>query len=88
MVFFLQTLQWGTWGPISESMKAAFPGWGPSTIALMINWGTIMYVIFIIPMCCGIQRFGLRAGIVSSAALMAIGTGIRCITKETPAFTM
>lgn len=85
---WLHTLQWGTWGPISESMIAAFPGWSQSTVALMVNWGTIMYVLFIIPMCWGMQRFGLRAGVVTSAALMAIGTVIRCITKETPAFTI
>ena len=83
-----QTLEWSTWGPISESMNAAFPGWGPSTVAMMANWGTIIYMVCVIPLCWAMERFGLRSGMVGSAALMAIGTGIRCIVKQTPTFTM
>ncbi|MPC14812.1 Disrupted in renal carcinoma protein 2 [Portunus trituberculatus] len=85
---WIHTLQWSTWGPISESMNAAFPGWGPSTVALMVNWGTIMYVLCVAPLCWGMQRYGLRAGVVTSAAFMAIGTGLRCLTKQTPTFTI
>lgn len=85
---WIHTLQWGTWGPISESMNAAFPGWGPSTVTLMVNWGTIMYVLCVFPLSWAMQQYGLRVGVVTSASFMAIGTGIRCITMKTPAFTI
>lgn len=81
-------MEWIIWGPISESMKAAFPGWGPSTVAMMVNWGTIMFVLFFLPLCWFTQRYGLRAGVVTSAAFLATGTALRCITSTTPAFTM
>ncbi|KAK8406466.1 hypothetical protein O3P69_007252 [Scylla paramamosain] len=85
---WIHTLQWSMWGPISESMNAAFPGWDPSTVALMVNWGTIMYMLCVVPLCWGMQRYGLRAGVLTSATFMAIGTGIRCFTRQTPTFTI
>lgn len=88
MGFTWQTAQWNTWGPISESMDAAFPGWGPSTVAMMANWGTIMFVLFVFPMCWATQRCGLRAGVLSASALMFLGLSLRCITRTLPTFTM
>nr|XP_053646555.1 solute carrier family 49 member 4 homolog isoform X1 [Cherax quadricarinatus] len=88
LVCWFHGVQWNTWGPIAESMEAAFPGWGPSTVAMMANWGTIMFVVFVLPVCWAIQRCGLRAGVVSSAALIFLGTALRCITSTPPVFTV
>ncbi|XP_042211793.1 solute carrier family 49 member 4 homolog isoform X2 [Homarus americanus] len=84
----LHAVQWNTWGPISESMNKSFTGWGQSTVAIMANWGTIMFVVFVFPMCWAIQRYGLRAGVLSCTALVFIGSALRCITLDTPTFTI
>ncbi|XP_047471292.1 solute carrier family 49 member 4 homolog isoform X1 [Penaeus chinensis] len=85
---WLHVVLWNTWGPISESVGAAFPGWGSSTVAMTANWGMIMFVVFVGPMCWATQRCGLRSGVVSSAVLMAIGTTLRCLTRSMPWFTI
>ncbi|KAG7174835.1 Solute carrier family 49 member 4-like 3 [Homarus americanus] len=85
---WVQGVQWNTWGPISESMGAAFPGWGASTVAMMANWGTIMFVVFVFPMSWATQRYSLRAGVVASAALIFVGTSLRCFTRTVPTFTI
>jgi len=38
-----QTVIWNTWGPLAQSAEVAF-GWSLSEIALLTNWGCIMYV--------------------------------------------
>nr|XP_053652616.1 solute carrier family 49 member 4 homolog [Cherax quadricarinatus] len=85
---WVQGVQWNTWGPISESMGAAFPGWGSSTVAMMANWGTIMFVVFVFPMCWATQRYGLRKVVLASTALIFLGTAIRCVTTAGPVFTI
>jgi len=74
---------WNTWGPISESVDAAFSGWGSSTVAMMANWGTITYVIFTFPLLWLMDAKGLRFGILALVTLVAVGTVIRIV----PLFT-
>lgn len=88
LMSWLHVVLWNTWGPISESVGAAFPGWGSSTVAMTANWGMIMFVVFVGPMCWATQRCGLRSGVVSSAVLMAVGTALRCLTRSMPWFTI
>ncbi|XP_076068004.1 solute carrier family 49 member 4 homolog isoform X2 [Oratosquilla oratoria] len=85
---YFQCLQWNTWGPISESVQAAFPNWTPSTVAMMANWGTIMFVLMVVPMCWANQRFGLRAGTLGCAGLLAFGTALRCLPLQEEGFTI
>ena len=41
---------WNTFGPISESVLAVFcPEWTEATLALLGNWGNIMYIVPIVP---------------------------------------
>ncbi|XP_069169376.1 solute carrier family 49 member 4 homolog isoform X2 [Procambarus clarkii] len=80
---WFQCLQWNTWGPLSESMNAAFPGWGAETVAMMANWGTITFVLFVTPMCWLMNTRGLRVGVLCCALLIATGTLVRVI----PLFT-
>ncbi|XP_076067858.1 solute carrier family 49 member 4-like [Oratosquilla oratoria] len=83
-----QCVQWNTWGPISESVQAAFPDWNPSTVAMMANWGTIMFVFFVIPLCWLNQRFGLRTGTLVCCGLVVVGTGLRCLPVSGTVFTV
>ncbi|XP_063586186.1 solute carrier family 49 member 4 homolog isoform X2 [Penaeus indicus] len=80
---WFQCAQWNTWGPISESVNVAFPGWGAETVAMMGNWGTIMFVVGIVPMCWLMEAKGLRAGVLACAGLVAAGTVMRIIPFAT-----
>nr|XP_027214480.1 disrupted in renal carcinoma protein 2 homolog isoform X1 [Penaeus vannamei]XP_027214481.1 disrupted in renal carcinoma protein 2 homolog isoform X1 [Penaeus vannamei]XP_027214482.1 disrupted in renal carcinoma protein 2 homolog isoform X1 [Penaeus vannamei] len=76
---WFQCVQWNTWGPISESVDAAFTGWGSQTVAMMANWGTITFVLSVVPMCWLMETKGLRAGVLTCTILVAIGTVVRII---------
>lgn len=79
----LQCAQWNTWGPISESVDVAFSGWGSQTVAMMGNWGTIMFVVGVVPMCWLLEAKGLRVGVLACAGLLAVGTVMRIIPFAT-----
>ncbi|XP_068207131.1 solute carrier family 49 member 4 homolog [Palaemon carinicauda] len=85
---WLNCVLWDTFGPINESVEAAFPSWGPSTVAMTVNWTTIMFLIFVAPMCLTIQRCGLRTVVIVAAAILFLGTSLRCITTKLPWFTV
>lgn len=78
-IALFQCLQWNTWGPISASVNAAYSGWGSGTVAMMANWGTITFVIFVAPMCWLMNTKGLRAGVFCCAVLIATGTVLRIL---------
>lgn len=41
---------WNTFGPISQSLLVVFcPEWDEATLALLGNWGNIMYLIPVVP---------------------------------------
>ena len=42
-VYMTQSSIWNTWGPLTQSAGVAF-GWSLNDIALLTNWGCIMYV--------------------------------------------
>ena len=78
---------WNTFGPISESVLAVYcPEWTDSTLALLGNWGNIMYVLPIIPVMWYYQTEGLRPAVVMTGAIMTIGTIARCIPFKLHAF--
>lgn len=88
LISWLSCVLWDTFGPINESVAAAFPGWGPSTVAMTVNWTSIMFLIFVAPMCLGIQRCGLRNVMILASTILFIGTAVRCITTKLPWFTV
>ena len=48
--FCLQCMLWNTFGPISQSLLAVYcPDWTEATLALLGNWGNIMYLIPVVP---------------------------------------
>ncbi|KAK8406269.1 hypothetical protein O3P69_007163 [Scylla paramamosain] len=85
---FVLNIEWIMFGPISESMQAAFPGWDEATVTLTINFGMITYIVTFIPVCWAVQRYGLRACLLTTFGLATAGTALRCITSTTPAFTI
>lgn len=88
LIAFLQTIVWGTFGPITESALVAFPTWTEATIAAFPNWGPIIVVVFTIPMMWLTQKLGLRLGVLTCAVLLTSGTLVRCFPSQELPFTI
>ncbi|XP_063591676.1 uncharacterized protein LOC134768807 [Penaeus indicus] len=84
---FLQSMVWGTFGPILESAEAAFD-WTDATVAAFPNWGPVVVVLFTLPMMWLTQKLGLRLGILVCATLIFAGTLVRCFTSDPTLFTV
>ncbi len=44
-----QCLVWNVFGPIAFTVKAAY-GWSDGTLAMMLNWGCIMFLFCLVPL--------------------------------------
>lgn len=64
VLFFLciQCAVWNTWGPITPSVKLAYPHWDDAEIALLSMWGTITMITGLIPMTVLLQAKGECVG--------------------------
>ncbi|KAB7499941.1 Disrupted in renal carcinoma protein 2-like protein, partial [Armadillidium nasatum] len=82
----MQTVVWGTFGPIMDSAQAAF-GWEDSIIAILQSLGPAAVIIFILPSNWFTQTYGARKGLIGATFLMSFATGLRCISSEDKAFT-
>ena len=58
----IQALTWNTWAPISQAAEAAF-GWTDSTVALLTNWGPIMYTLSTLLMAWLMDVKGIKSNI-------------------------
>ena len=71
-----QCLIWNTWGPVELSVKYAY-GWSDLTVAMMANWGTIMFMLGVLPLSYLLESKGLRVATLTVTGLMAAGTVLR-----------
>lgn len=79
---------WNSFGPISTSLLAVLcPEWTDSTLALLGNWGNIMYIIPVIPVLYVFETQGLRVSMIFTASIMLIGTALRCLPVKVSIFT-
>jgi len=84
----LQGMIWNSFGPISTSLLAVLcPYWTNATLALLGNWGNIMYIIPVVPVLWFFETKGLRASMILTATLMLIGTALRTLPLGIPTFT-
>ena len=77
---------WNAWGPVSKAIEPEF-GWSDGTVALLANWGPICYLVAVFPSSWLLDIKGLRASLLVGAALVFVGSGVRCITLRHPAAT-
>ncbi|XP_042868370.1 solute carrier family 49 member 4-like isoform X2 [Penaeus japonicus] len=84
---FFQCSMWSSWGPLNESVQAAYPNWGSSTVAMMANWGTLTCMGFVLVGSWFLHAFGLRVGVLTGAGMLALGTALRTLTVQDVAFT-
>ncbi|XP_067649132.1 solute carrier family 49 member 4-like isoform X2 [Haliotis asinina] len=83
----LQAAVWIQWGPIAAAAEQAY-GWTDGTIALFANWGPITYIPTALLWSWMLDSKGLRTSCLGAAGLVALGTGLRCVYKDPPAFTV
>ncbi len=86
LLCFTQGSVWGTWGPISTSVSYAF-GWSDHDIAILTNWGPIMYVLTAPLFTWILDTKGIRVTCVITSGLVTMGTALRCITHQPPLVT-
>ena len=81
----MQCAVWNTFGPIVKSVEYAYH-WSDATVAMMANWGTIMFIIFVFPLCWLLETLGLRAATITVGTLTAIGATLRVFTTNDTGF--
>ncbi|MPC22600.1 Disrupted in renal carcinoma protein 2 [Portunus trituberculatus] len=67
---FMQCAVWNTWGPITATVKTAYPKWDDAEIALLSMWGTITMITGLVPMTILLQAKGES------------GRKLKCINKN------
>ena len=72
----LQMAVWNTFGPIVKPVEYAYH-WQDSTVAMMANWGTIVFVITVFPLCWLLEYKGLRVTTITVASFVALGAFLR-----------
>lgn len=63
---------------MAQSAEAVFVHWTDGTIAMFANWGTITFLLGIVPMA-WLLEYNLRYSVVLTAGLVAAATTLRCI---------
>ncbi|XP_053407588.1 solute carrier family 49 member 4-like isoform X2 [Mercenaria mercenaria] len=77
----LQNAVWGTWGPIAESAKFVY-GWDTTMVFIIINCGNIGVLLPALFTGHVISGKGLRVSMVVCSFLLAIGAGLRPISRD------
>jgi len=73
-----QCTVWNTWGPVVDIVDLVFPTWSERTVSLFANWGSISFLVFMVPVLY-LQNINLRSSILLSSSLVALGTALRCM---------
>jgi FLVCR family MFS transporter len=74
----MQCLVWITWSPIANNAKKVF-GWNDDTIALLVNWGPILFLP-VSPLSAWIvDTKGLRAAVLLGTGLTFGGAALRLL---------
>lgn len=77
---------WNMWGPIADSAEMAF-NWSNSTIAMLSNYGPIVFITTSFFFSWIMDNKGLRWAIVLTSLFSVVGSILRCITYEQPHVT-
>ena len=57
--------------------QTLFFRWEDSTVAMMANWGTILFVIGVVPLSWLLEAKGLRKTVLLVSFFVALGTTLR-----------
>jgi len=76
---------WNAFGPIYSSIEYAYK-WSDTTVAMMPNWGTITFMIFVFPFVMLVEEKGLKISAILMASLIFAGAALRAISTEDSTF--
>ena len=85
MLSCLQFMIWNAFGPIYSSIEYAYK-WSDTTVAIMPNWGTITFMIFVFPFVMLVEKKGLKISAILMASLIFAGAALRAISTEDSTF--
>ncbi|GFO47080.1 disrupted in renal carcinoma protein 2 homolog [Plakobranchus ocellatus] len=81
MCALVQGLTFGSYGPIAQSLKAAF-GWSKGNIGMLCLWNNLAVVLSALPISKLLDVKGIRYGTIVSMALSTVGLGLRCVSSD------
>jgi MFS family permease len=81
-----QSAVWNAFGPVDAALRYAY-GWSDATVAVMADWGTVVFLVAVAPLTWLLQRHGLRCATLVAATVVALGSGMHAVTTEPAAFT-
>jgi len=82
LVALLQDTVWNTWGPIDHTAIFLY-GWSHDLVALLANYGSILYIVAFFPVIYVLNR-SLRGAMLMCIGFMALGTVMRAIVLQSP----
>lgn len=82
LVAILQDTIWNTWGPIDHTAIFLY-GWSHDLVALLANYGSILYIVAFIPAVYCLER-SVRAAMLLCSGFMALGTILRAGLLQNP----
>ena len=88
LLSFQQCFIWQTFGPIERSVRYAYPNWSEDTVVMMGNWGCITFLMFVIPLCWYMEKFGIRNATLIVSGLMSVATILRVFSTDPTPFTI
>lgn len=77
----LQGMSWGVPGTLSPTFAAVY-GFSPDLIALLLNYGPIMYLVGALPSMLVIDRFGVAAATWGGIALVVVANLVRLAAND------
>eukprot|EP00095_Tigriopus_kingsejongensis_P006891 maker-scaffold125_size330479-snap-gene-2.12 protein:Tk06891 transcript:maker-scaffold125_size330479-snap-gene-2.12-mRNA-1 annotation:"hypothetical protein DAPPUDRAFT_102163" len=80
-----QCLVWNTFGPIAFAVQFAYD-WSDSTLAMMPNWGCIMFIIFLFPLTWLLEKKGVRPAFILVSGLVTLGCCLRTFSQDADVF--
>lgn len=79
-----QGLTWSVPGTLTPTYLAVY-GMDQNTVQLLLNYGPVCYLLFMLPVAYQIDRFGIRPATVSGIALVLAANALRCLANDASA---
>jgi FLVCR family MFS transporter len=76
-----------TFGPIAFAVQFSH-GWTDSTLAMMATWGSIAFVVSLVPMTLFLQKTNLRSALILNTFFTLLGTTVRTLSSDSDTFVI
>ena len=79
-LYSFQDTIWNTWGPIDHTAVVMY-GWSDKLVALLANYGSILYIVAFMPMV-WILGYSVRVAMIVTSGFMAFGSLLRYLVLK------